>query len=157
MQKVIRRTVLAEKQAARRLIRRKDKNAREWAKSQREQVLFTRRDEVKQIKEARLARREDWELGPLAPKRDVGDKKDTYGTVNSQRTRGQPLKYSEREEKLKSVGGRYLNIVKGDRVVLLVGRDKGKIGEIMETDPQRGECKVRGLNMVSFNCLQIKP
>ncbi|RDW60805.1 hypothetical protein BP6252_12188 [Coleophoma cylindrospora] len=148
MQKVIRRTALAEKQAVRRLARRKDKNTRDWAKTKREQERFAHADESEKILEARKARREDWELGPLAPRRDVGDKKDTYGTINAQRTRGQPLKYEERAEALKTVGGRYLNIVKGDRVVLLEGRDKGKISEVVNTDPARGECTVKGLNMV---------
>jgi large subunit ribosomal protein L24 len=149
MQKVIRRTILAEKQAARRLAKRKDKATREWAKITREETNFVRKDESSQIKAARLAQREDWELGPLAPKRDVGDAKDTYGTIISQRTRGQPLDIRKRDEVLKDVGGRYLNIVAGDRVVLLEGRDKGKIGKITSTDARRGTCTVEGLNMVS--------
>jgi ribosomal protein L24 len=41
-----------------------------------------------------------------------------------------------------------LNIVKGDRVVLLEGRDKGKIGKITNVDTKRVECTVEGLNMV---------
>lgn len=149
MQKVLRRTVLAEKQAARRLSKRKDKSMREWAKSTREQASYNRKDEINQIKAARLARREDWELGPLAPKRDVGDAKDTYGTIDSARTRPSPLDYRKREEALKQVGGRYLNIVKGDRVVLIEGRDKGKIGKVTDTDPGKGTCTVEGLNLVS--------
>lgn len=150
MQKVIRRTLFAEKQAARRLAKRKDKSTREWAKTAREQTNYVRKQDTAQIKTARLARQEDWELGPLAPKRDVGNSKDTYGTVTSQRTRPQPLDYRKRDEILKSVGGRYLNIVKGDRVVLLEGRDKGKIGKITATDPRRGTCTIEGLNMVRF-------
>lgn len=149
MQKVIRRTALAEKQTARRLAKRKEKNARDWAKSNREHALFARKDETTQIKLAKLVRRENWELGPLAPKRDVGSAKDTYGTIGSQRSRGQELAYNNRIEMLKSVGGRYLTIVKGDRVVLLEGRDKGKIGTVAQTDAARGEVTVDGLNMVS--------
>lgn len=148
MQKVIRRTVFAERQAARRLAKRKEIATREWAKSNRELLNYTRKDETSQIKAAKLARTEDWELGPLAPRRDVGNSKETYGTIDSNRTRGAELHYREREEVLKSVGGRYLNIVQGDRVVLLEGRDKGKIGKIISTDPARGTCKVEGLNMV---------
>jgi large subunit ribosomal protein L24 len=148
MQKVIQRTVSAEKQAARRLAKRKDKIARDWAKSNREQVNFARSDEIAQIKNARLARKEDYELGPLAPRRDVGAAKETYGTILGQRIRGQPVQRARLEEVLKPVGGKYLNIVAGDRVVLLEGRDKGKIGKITETSAKTGECTVEGMNMV---------
>jgi len=148
MQKVIRRTILAEKQAVRRKEKRAAKLAFDWARTERDQKVYSRRLDIEQIKAARLARREDWELGPLAPRRDVGDARDTYGTVNAQRTRGQLLNEKERKEVLKHIGGRYLNIVAGDRVVLLEGRDKGKIGKITATDAKRGECTVEGLNMV---------
>jgi large subunit ribosomal protein L24 len=148
MQKVIRRTALAEKQAARRLAKKKDKATRDWAKSNRNQANYSRKEETSQIKQARAARREDWELGPLAPRRDVGDLKDTYGTISSHRVRGTLLHHKDVEEKLKSVGGKYMNIVAGDRVVLLEGRDKGKIGKIAATDAKRAECTVSGLNMV---------
>lgn len=150
MQKVIRRTVLAEKQAARRLAKRKDAAARELRKSTREQVNFLRRDEVKDIKNARKAQREDYELGSLAPKRDVGLNKDTYGTIHGQRTRGEELMGKNRLDALEQVGGKYLNIVAGDRVVLLEGRDKGKIGTISSTNPRAAECIVKGLNMVNI-------
>ncbi|KAE8453045.1 hypothetical protein EG329_012232 [Mollisiaceae sp. DMI_Dod_QoI] len=148
MQKVIRRTVLAEKQAARRLGKRRDKLSREWAKTNREQDRHLRREATGQLKQARLNRREDWELGTLAPRRDVGDSKDTYATVHTQRMRGTILQGKDKHEALKIVGGRYSNIVKGDRVVLLEGRDKGKIGKITNTDKLRAECTVEGLNLI---------
>ena len=154
MQKVIRRTILAENQAARRLARRKETARRERAKSLREQAGFSNRDESATLKAARIARREDWELGPLAPRRDVGDARDTYATINSQRSRGPELGMRERMERKNAVGGRYMNIVTGDRVVLLEGRDKGKIGKISNIDVPRGECTVEGLNMVSLLRLQ---
>jgi large subunit ribosomal protein L24 len=151
MQKVIRRTILAENQAARRLAKRKDKKNFETAKGHREQNAFVRRDVTKEIKQRRVERREDWELGPLAPRRDVGDKKDTFGTVSTQRMRGPVLTKAVLDE----VGGRYLTLVKGDRVVLLEGRDKGKIGKIQSTDRLRAECTVEGLNMVSSHTTSL--
>ncbi len=37
---------------------------------------------------------------------------------------------------------------KGDKVVVLAGRDKGKRGEILEVFPKRGRARVSGVNMV---------
>ncbi len=39
-------------------------------------------------------------------------------------------------------------IRKGDRVVVLTGRDKGKRGEVIEVRPKEGRALVRGVNMV---------
>ena len=39
-------------------------------------------------------------------------------------------------------------IKKGDAVVVLSGRDKGKQGEVMEVRPKEGRALVRGVNMV---------
>jgi large subunit ribosomal protein L24 len=149
MQKVIRRTVLAEGQAARRLARKKEKFAFEKGKSRRENERFVRRVEISDIKTARQTRREDWQLGPIAPRRDVGLNKETYGTINTMRLRSEIKTLQERLE-LNPEGGRYPNIVVEDRVVLLEGRDKGKIGKVIAVDAQRQELTVEGLNLVCF-------
>lgn len=149
MQRVIRRSELAKAQAARRLARRKERDIRVSAKSRREQENYVKKEIATDIKAARLARREDWELGPLAPKRDVGLKKETHGTISTMRLRGKELSMDERL-KLNPDGGRYANIVVGDRVVLLQGRDKGKIGQITALDAKRQEVTIKGLNMVCF-------
>ena len=39
-------------------------------------------------------------------------------------------------------------IRKGDRVVVLSGRDKGKVGEVIEMRPKEDRVLVRGVNMV---------
>jgi large subunit ribosomal protein L24 len=39
-------------------------------------------------------------------------------------------------------------IKKGDRVVVLAGRDKGKAGEVIEVRPTEGRALVRGVNLV---------
>lgn len=113
----------------------------------RENNQLATRDASKDIKTARAVRREDWELGPLAPKRDAGEQKDTYGTLSALRMQGRQLSMEERLE-LNPTGGRYPTIVAQDRVVLLEGRDKGKIGKIVSVDRKRQECTVEGLNMV---------
>jgi large subunit ribosomal protein L24 len=39
-------------------------------------------------------------------------------------------------------------IRKGDRVIVLTGRDKGRTGEVFEVRPAEGTALVRGINMV---------
>ena len=39
-------------------------------------------------------------------------------------------------------------IRKGDRVIVITGRDKGRIGEVIEVRPTEGRALVRGVNMV---------
>ena len=39
-------------------------------------------------------------------------------------------------------------IRKGDKVVVLTGRDKGRSGEVIEVRPDAGRALVRGMNMV---------
>ena len=39
-------------------------------------------------------------------------------------------------------------IRKGDKVVVLSGRDKGRSGEVFEVRPNEGKALVRGINMV---------
>lgn len=39
-------------------------------------------------------------------------------------------------------------IKKGDKVVLLSGRDKGRTGEVVKVNPTEGRALVRGVNMV---------
>ena len=39
-------------------------------------------------------------------------------------------------------------IRKGDKVVVLTGRDKGRTGEVIEVRPVEGRALVRGINMV---------
>lgn len=109
------------------------------------------------IKAARLNRREDYELGPLAPRRDVGTKRDKFGTVSTQMLRGPILEKGQREKAKEFIGGNTMNIVKGDRVVLLEGKDKGKIGMITEVDVLRAEFTVEGLNMVWSPTLHCNP
>jgi large subunit ribosomal protein L24 len=39
-------------------------------------------------------------------------------------------------------------IRKGDKVIVLAGRDKGRSGEVIEVRPSEGRALVRGVNMV---------
>ncbi|OBT76359.1 hypothetical protein VF21_03617 [Pseudogymnoascus sp. 05NY08] len=149
MQSVIRRTLLAEKQAARRLVKRRTKNHHQEMKTRREHERFADRQTTGTIKNARAARREDYDLGPLAPRRDVGLKKDTYGTIQSNQLQGQKLTMEERLA-VNPSGGRFANIVKGDRVVVLEGKDKGRIGKVQNFDAEKQQIVIEGMNMVDI-------
>ncbi|RKF78345.1 putative kow domain-containing protein domain-containing protein [Golovinomyces cichoracearum] len=153
-QKLLRKAVMAKNQLARRTARQKDREERDQRKTDRENNFFTYRQKKNIILAERKARREDWELGPLAPKRDVGDRKDTYGAVDGQLIRGPKLSKEEAEEKMKDFGGKFLSLFKGDRVVLLEGRDKGKIGKVISIDKERAECTVEGLNLIDVKVPQ---
>jgi large subunit ribosomal protein L24 len=39
-------------------------------------------------------------------------------------------------------------IKKGDKIVVLAGRDKGKAGEVIQVMPKEGRATVRGVNLV---------
>ncbi len=41
-----------------------------------------------------------------------------------------------------------LKIKKGDKVIVITGRDRGKTGEVFEVMPQENRVKVRGVNVV---------
>ena len=41
-----------------------------------------------------------------------------------------------------------LKIKKGDKVIVISGRDRGKTGEVFEVMPQEARLKVRGVNVV---------
>ncbi|MFM9975579.1 MAG: 50S ribosomal protein L24 [Beijerinckiaceae bacterium] len=47
-------------------------------------------------------------------------------------------------------------IKKGDKVVVLTGRDKGKSGEVLEVRPVEGRAVVRGVNLVKRHTKQTQ-
>jgi len=49
------------------------------------------------------------------------------------------------------------HIKKGDKVVVLTGRDKGKTGEVLKTIPARDRAIVQGVNMVSVTPRRRRP
>ena len=142
MQKVLRRTALAKKQAERRLAARKGKNNSDERKLRDNEQTLLRKAVRDDILNARLARREDFLLGPLAPRRDVGDKKDIYGTIGSRQLKG----VEKPEGQYKDWG-----IVAGDRVVIVQDghRERGRIGTVREVRKAAEECIIQGMNMVS--------
>ncbi|CCU78241.1 unnamed protein product [Blumeria hordei] len=154
LQKILRRSTMAKNQVARRLAKQKAKEERDQRKSDREGAFHHYRLHKDLVSKERLARREDWELAGLAPKRDVGNQKETYGAVDGQLIQGPKLTKEQSEERMKDFGGRFLSLSIGDRVVLLEGRDKGKIGKVIKIDRDRAECTVEGLNLIDVKLPQ---
>ena len=143
MQKVIRATERAKTQATRKLTAQKAHNRILNRKLRYEEQKHINAEVRSRIMAARIARREDWLMGPLAPRRDVGTSKDTYGTVSVKQMRAVAKEKSERKEWC---------IREGDRVAIIAPkhREAGKIGVVKEVRAEADECMIEGLNLVSF-------
>lgn len=140
MQKVIQRTARAQRVATRKHARLKaHKDAGEaWERGQ--QIQRIAKANSTNIKTARRNRKEDWELGPLAPRRDVGDKVENYGAMSMY-----DVNPPELQEKDKP---KWYPIAEGDRVVVVEGRERGKIATVQEVLKDHGAVRLKGVNMV---------
>ncbi len=140
MQKLLRRAALAKRQAVRKARIQAEKKAYEERQVRHRELKEKGAAKADMLRNARIAKREDWELGPLAPRRGVGDEIETYGALPMAllRTRDVPEKCRPK----------FRNIVVGDRVVILEGRDKGKIGTVSDIEEDRDMLTVRDMNLV---------
>ncbi|KKA21506.1 KOW motif domain protein [Rasamsonia emersonii CBS 393.64] len=143
MQKVIRRTALARNQAQRKAKIAAKKEQREDFKESLRQRFAQERLRLDAEREERLRRREDWLRGPLAPKRDSGAIASYYGALTPQAL--QPPKVPAHLRR------KYINIAPGDRVCIMKGKDKGKIGDVIKVDPETETVTVKDLNMVDVH------
>jgi len=126
--------------------RHADQQAKKFAaKKARRKIIAENSEQTRErnslIRAARVARREDWELGPLAPRRDVGEGAETYGTVGKKLVEGVKQRGVEKKD---------WGIRQGDRVVVTGKweRERGRIGEVGEVRSEKGEVVVKGLNLV---------
>jgi large subunit ribosomal protein L24 len=117
------------------------------AKKARRKVIADNSEQSRErnslIRAARVARREDWQLGLLAPRRDVGEGAETYGTVGKKLVEGVKKRRPDKKD---------WGIRTGDRVVVTGTweREKGRIGEVAEVKSEKGEVVVKGLNLVCY-------
>jgi large subunit ribosomal protein L24 len=106
--------------------------------------------------------KEDWALGSLRPNRAVHVDDGKYGVVQPGQVQKPeiPTKIQKRRNDINEKKGiapeyplvvddkKYFPIVKGDRVVVIRGKDKGKIGTVLTDVPRTHEFIVQGVNLV---------
>lgn len=139
MQKVLQRSAHAKRQADRRMAKMVEHHEKGQGWSRKQQAQRLRKDNNQLVKDARLARNENWNRGALAPRRDVGELADKYGSVSIFN-----INLAERQEKNKP---KWYSIATGDRVVVVNGRDRGTIGRVADVNEESGSVKIRDVNM----------
>ncbi|KAI1210444.1 uncharacterized protein F4807DRAFT_423436 [Annulohypoxylon truncatum] len=148
MQKILRRVATAERAVAKRhkkQMQARDKKGLSRQRVRRQQQLSAFGVDVKN---AKMAIKDAWELGPLAPRSDVGIHAGTRGAIKETQygVFGRPTP-TQLEARCAWAGGtKFLSLAVDDRVVLMEGPDKGRIGKIMDIDPNKMEVFVDGLN-----------
>lgn len=140
MQKAIQRTAMAKRQAARKAQKVTEMDKAFDKRAARKELQQIKTATNRSIVDAKMRRREDWLLGPLAPRRDVGEWREKFATIDTRRTQ-----LPDADPDLKK---QLSPFAETDRVVILKGRDKGKIGEIREVDEDSRTVRVKDLNLV---------
>lgn len=128
-------------------------------------------DHVEKVKERALKNvAEDWRLGPLRPNRAVGPGADKYGAltqeqiqkpsvpVHTQRNRNmvREKRGVEFEYPLVVDDKKYFPIVTDDRVVVIRGRERGKIGVVQRVVKENHEVLIKDVNMVGCSYVVIR-
>ncbi|TLD21106.1 hypothetical protein PspLS_09040 [Pyricularia sp. CBS 133598] len=150
------RTLMAERQVMRRIAKNAPSDQPQLPARVARQNLHHR------MKQAGIARREDWEKGPLAPRRDVvrtsipqfrktlvtdyerqavmGNTPLIYGAVEREVAVLDTVPTDKQlEERWAWAGGsKFPNLVVGDRVVVVEGPFKGQISTISQIDHYKG-------------------
>ena len=139
MQTILKRTAQNQRQAARKAAKqaRRDAVDEKWYRIARQQQYDQSRTAL--VREARRARADDWLRGPLAAKRDVGARADSYGAFDYSTFRPPDVHRAAR-----------FGIVEGDRVVVVRRghRDEGKIGKVTQLIEESEACAVENVNVV---------
>jgi len=167
-EKLLRRAQWAKRKAQRRLDRDKDNKVKDEEREARRTILYQRKIFTDQLVAARKARREDWELGPLAPRRDVGDQALKYGTAegNQLQTFVHPsklhldwkMRHLTPEKRMGKLGWKSVGASKWeklgnvfyekDRVAVVRGPQAGKIAIVDKAHEEEEMLRLKGLNLV---------
>lgn len=142
MQKVLRRSQNATRLAVKKNKDFQKSKERADLKLYNQNVRRIQRSVANNIKDARKNRRIDWEAGSLAPRRDVGDKAETYGTTSLFDFHAPNLLQKDRKT--------WIPIAAGDRVVITKGRERGKIGTVGEVQKDKGMVVVPGMSPIDI-------
>lgn len=143
---------------------RKEKMHEQWEEKQAKlQRQRWHHEQITQVRQTALRNAaEDWKLGPLRPNRAVNVAEGKYAVVAPTQVQKPeiPTKVWRKENEAREKKGivpayplvvddkKYFPIVKGDRVVVTRGRDKGKIGTVLSAVPRTHEFIVQGINLV---------
>lgn len=128
---------------------------RDEAEAKKEKAEDKRTHEIAQIyrkayrqpaRDALKAAKEDYELGPLAPKRDVGDRAGKLGTIEMGMHQLHELTKTQKEDVKVRMGDNLFRV--HDRVVVLTGRERGQIGTILRINEERMSAEIEGINKV---------
>ncbi|KAI8934249.1 hypothetical protein NX059_008994 [Plenodomus lindquistii] len=121
---------------------------------------------VHEVRKKALAEvKEDWKLGPLRPSRAFGEDKAKYGALTGEQVQKPviPLASVKNRNEWRERQGlapeyplvvddkKYFPIVKDDRVAIMKGKDKGKIGIVVDVVDRSHGIIVKGLNMQYFD------
>ena len=142
MDKLLKRVRMAERQVARRAKRFREAVEGSERNQHRRQVVQAQRNAGRQLSIAIKHRHEDWELGPLAPRRDVSrvDESGNYwGTISPEQAQLHNSHLTDEQKHARSAwagGSQYLCLAPGDRVVILDGPYKGRITKIIAIEKE---------------------
>lgn len=146
MEKILQRAKYAQKQALKRLQKRKAyiEDTEAWQRQRNTERVA--RVFNQNLVEARQRRNVDWQTGALAPRRDIGDRKSGYGALSIYDFNLPELDKDQVPD--------FLPFTEGDRVVVVKGREAGRIGEIADVQRDRNGVRVNGLNVVDVEVPQ---
>ncbi|KAL9108638.1 MAG: hypothetical protein Q9227_006584 [Pyrenula ochraceoflavens] len=142
MQKVLRQQILTRNQGLKRAKDRSIRKSRADASEYRAADIHRLRGNAANIRAERKHRREDWFMGALAPNREYGNNVGSYGTVEPENSQAPTVPPEKRVK--------FVNFAYGDRVVMIDGREKGKIGEVRKVDRETQTVTCDALNMVDI-------
>ncbi|KAL1884314.1 hypothetical protein VTK73DRAFT_8 [Phialemonium thermophilum] len=162
MDKLLRRTRTAERQVARRLARQERIDVRLRRTQRRETESRSSKEITAQLRDAARARRESWEMGPLAPYRGAPVVNESaiarerrspvqWGSISPSRAHiDYDLSHDEQNARCAWAGGvKYLCLKKNDRVAVIEGHMRGKIGVLTDVTPSRGVVSIREISKVN--------
>ncbi|KAF2431820.1 hypothetical protein EJ08DRAFT_678011 [Tothia fuscella] len=136
------RNAYTKKHAAKKQKRSLKENLHDSLRQEKHQLSTYTSTKSNILKTARTQRHEDWELGPLAPKRDVGTKEGVkYGSTTPDMTTLAKMEETVKARRQRE-GRRKKDVIGGDvvgrvykvhdRVVVIKGKHKGRISTIRQ-------------------------